>query len=335
MLAVSAALIAGGADAAERRPLTGVAVTAVVDAGRIEGRQGDGVRAFHGIPYAAAPVGALRWRPPQPVAAWSGTRPALRFGDDCLQHPLPVAIDPGSGLPMSEDCLFLNVWTPAGASRGLPVMVWIHGGGGFVIGSGSPGGQRPGAPLARKGVVVVTFNYRAWAASASFALSALTRDHPGEPTGNYGLIDQIAALIWVRRNIAAFGGDPARVTVFGESAGGGSVLALMGSPMARGLFHAAMVESGGGRDRLATLDRANQESRAGYGAGMAFAAKAGLKDADAAQLRALPADKGAGGSGIPQQHHPRRLRRHGHRRPDSYRRPGRRLLPVAARRASP
>ena len=196
---------------------------------------------------------------------------------------------------MSEDCLYLNVWAPAGRARRLPVMVWIHGGG-FVIGSGSLAAS-DGAALARKGVVVVTLNYRL-GRFGFFAHPALTRDHPGEPTGNYGLMDQIAALNWVRRNIAAFGGNPARVTVFGESAGGGSVLALMDSPMARGLFQGAIVESGGGRDRLATLETANHESRAGFAAGMAFAAKAGLKDADAAQLRALPANRVLGDLGF-------------------------------------
>jgi para-nitrobenzyl esterase len=279
LLALCLPLIAAAVAAAPVRPMEGVSVSVATDAGRLQGREADGVRTFRGIPYAAAPVGALRWRPPQPPAPWSGTRPALKFGDDCLQHPLPVAIDPGSGQSMSEDCLYLNVWAPVGGARRLPVMVWIHGGG-FVLGSGSL--------VASDGVVMVSLNYRL-GRFGFFAHPALARDHPGDVTGNFGLMDQIAALKWVRRNIAAFGGDPARITIFGESAGGGSVLALMGSPMARGLFQGAIVESGGGRDRLATLETANHQSRAGYAAGAAFATKAGLKDPDAAQLRALPA----------------------------------------------
>ena len=275
------------AAAAARPPLEGAPVAVPVENGVLGGRALDGVRAFRGIPYAAPPVGALRWRPPQPAPAWSGPREAIRFGADCLQHPLPTFIDPGSGQPTSEDCLYLNVWAPADGAR-HPVMVWIHGGG-FTIGSGAMAAT-DGAALARKGVVVVTLNYRL-GRFGFFAHPALTRDHPDEATGNYALMDQIAALAWVKRNIKAFGGDPAKVTLFGESAGGGSVIALMGSPAARGLFQQAIVESGGGRDDLPGLDRAAADYPAGNAAGQAFAAKAGLKDPDAAALRALPADK--------------------------------------------
>jgi len=270
-------------------------VVVAVEAGAIEGRALDGVRAFRGIPYAAAPLAALRWRPPQPVTAWSGTRAAVSFGNDCLQHPLPTSIDPGSGLPMSEDCLYLNVWAPAGSKARRPVMVWIHGGG-FTIGSGALAAT-DGAALTRQGVVVVTLNYRL-GRFGFFAHPALTRAHPDEPTGNYGLMDQIAALEWVKRNIAAFGGDRADITVFGESAGGGSVLALMGSPMARGLFQKAIVESGGGRDQLPGLDHPAAATPAGDAAGRVFAAKAGLTDPDAAALRALPAEKVLGDLGF-------------------------------------
>jgi para-nitrobenzyl esterase len=268
-------------------PLDGASAGVTVEAGRLDGRLKDGVQVFRGVPYAAAPVGPLRWRPPQPAPAWTGVRPATQFGADCLQHPLPKFIDPGSGQPMSEDCLYLNVWAPAGGGS-HPVMVWIHGGG-FTIGSGAMAAT-DGAALARKGVVVVTLNYRL-GRFGFFAHPALTADHPQEAVGNYALMDQIAALAWVRRNIAAFGGDPTNVTVFGESAGGGSVLALMGSPAARGLFHKAIVQSGGGRDALPSLDRAGPDAPAGYAAGEGFAAKVGLKAPDAAALRAVPADK--------------------------------------------
>ena len=290
-----ALVVAGAAAAGPRPPLEGAPVVVAAPAGAIEGRTADSVEAFRGIPYAAAPVGPLRWRPPQPAVAWSGPRPALAFGNDCPQHPLPAAIDPGSGQPMSEDCLYLNVWAPAANKARRPVMVWIHGGG-FTIGSGALAAS-DGARLAHRGVVVVTLNYRL-GRFGFFAHPAITRDHPGEATGNYGIMDQIAALRWVGRNIAAFGGDPAKVTIFGESAGGGSVLALMGSPMARGLFRAAIVESGGGRDVLATLEAPNEDSRAGYAAGRDFAAKAGLKDPDPMALRALPADAVLGDLGF-------------------------------------
>jgi para-nitrobenzyl esterase len=270
---------------AERPPLQGAPVTARTEAGLAVGRTAEGVKAFRGLPYAAAPVGELRWRPPQPAPRWAGARDASRFGSDCLQHPLPAAIDPGSGQPTSEDCLFLNVWAPASGGR-HPVMVWIHGGG-FTIGSGAIAAT-DGAALARRGVVVVTLNYRL-GRFGFFAHPALARAHPDEPQGDYAFLDQIAALKWVRRNIAAFGGDPGAVTVFGESAGGGSVIALMGSPLARGLFGRAIVESGGGRDVLPSLHEAAGGFAAGYAAGEAFAAHAGLTAPDAAALRALPA----------------------------------------------
>jgi len=278
-------LLPGCAMAAPPAPLDGTPAAATVEAGRAVGRTKDGVTAFRGLPYAAAPVGALRWRPPQPAPAWTGERDASQYGADCLQHPLPAMIDPGSGLPTSEDCLYLNVWAPAGAGK-RPVMVWIHGGG-FTIGSGGKL-ESDGAALARRGVVVVTLNYRL-GRFGFFAHPALAREHPEEPQGNYGFMDQIAALKWVQKNIAAFGGDPRQVTIAGESAGGGSVLTLMGSPAAKGLFQRAIVESGGGRDTPSTLDKPGGETPAGYAAGEAFAAGAGLKEPDAAALRALPA----------------------------------------------
>jgi para-nitrobenzyl esterase len=246
-------------------------------AGALAGVRAGGVVSFKGVPFAAPPVGPLRWRPPQPAKRWTGVRPADRVGPICTQTYNPK--DPGIGpLPMSEDCLTLNVWAPAERGpRGLPVMVWIHGGG-FINGSGAAP-MYDGAVLARQGVVVVTLNYRL-GRFGFFAHPALTAEAPKGPLGNYGLMDQIAALRWVRANIAAFGGDPRAVTIFGESAGGVSVNDLMVSPAARGLFARAITESGLGREAAQPMAVAQRY-------GEAFAAKAGLSHATAAQLRAL------------------------------------------------
>ena len=206
-----------------------------IDSGAVAGTTADGVTSFKGIPFAAPPVGDLRWKSPAPVAAWGEPRAATAYGPDCMQNPLP-GIQAGSR-PMSEDCLTLNVWTPK-AAKGvkLPVMVWIHGGG-FVGGSGTLP-ETDGGLLAKRDVVVVSFNYRL-GRFGFFAHPALGND------GNWGLMDQVAALKWVQRNIASFGGDPAKVTIFGESAGGESVSRLMASPAAKGLFARAIVASGG------------------------------------------------------------------------------------------
>lgn len=245
-----------------------------VTGGALAGASEDGVTVFKGIPYAAAPVGENRWRAPQPAPGWAGVRAATSFGHDCAQAPFPPDAAPIETTP-AEDCLYLNVWKPVTAApgAGLPVMVWIHGGG-FVNGGTSPG-VYAGASFARDGVVFVSLNYRL----GRFGFFA----HPGLAAegfgGNFGFLDQIAALKWVQANIAAFGGDPAHVTVFGESAGGMSVHMLLQSPLARGLFAQAIVESGGGRAGtlpMPTLAAAAQ-------AGATFAP--GL---NAAQLRALP-----------------------------------------------
>jgi para-nitrobenzyl esterase len=205
---------------------------------------GTNVRAFLGIPFAAPPVGKLRWRAPQPVHPWKGVRQAVAFGPRCMQaarvfsHLNMIFRDSGP----SEDCLYLNVWTPAqAASQRLPVMFWIYGGG-FQAGATSEPRQE-GMNLAKKGVVVVSCNYRL-GIFGFFAYPALAKESPHHAAGNYGLMDQIAALRWVRHNIAAFGGDPANVTIFGESAGSWSVSDLMASPLAKGLFQKAIGESG-------------------------------------------------------------------------------------------
>ena len=199
------------------------------------------VRAFKGIPYAAPPVGPLRWKAPQPVVPWSGVRKAADYAPRAMQGRIysdMVFHDDGP----SEDCLYLNLWMPAHpAVRKLPVMVWIHGGG-FIAGSSSEPRQ-DGGNLSKKGVIVVSMNYR-MGVFGFFAHPELTRESAHKASGNYGLMDQVAALQWVKKNIAAFGGDPHNVTIFGESAGSFSVCALMASPLARGLFHRAIGESG-------------------------------------------------------------------------------------------
>ncbi|MGO9545339.1 MAG: carboxylesterase/lipase family protein, partial [Rhodomicrobium sp.] len=211
--------------------------------GRVEGRWQDGVRAFKGIPYAAPPVGDLRWRSPRPPASWTGVWPARDFGAPCPQASSKDIHERG----MSEDCLTLNVWTPArGTGTKLPVMVWLHGG---AFETGWTGLRMyDGSNIANHGVVMVTLNYRL-GPLGFFGHPQLTEEAKAEslPTANYGLLDQIAALLWVKRNIEAFGGDASNVTLFGESAGGVSVLAMMTAPAAKGLFHKVIIQSGGGR----------------------------------------------------------------------------------------
>lgn len=200
-----------------------------------------GITAFKGIPYASPPVGDLRWRAPQPVAAWAGVRSAAKFGKPCLQPPPSPSSLYYSGSPtVSEDCLTLNVWTPTSAGK-LPVMVWIHGG--ALLSGSSAEPLYDGAKLAAQGIVVVSINYRL-GLMGYLAHPALSAESPDKLSGNYGLLDQIAALSWVRDNIAAFGGDPGRVTIAGESAGALSVIALLASPKAKGLFHRAISQSG-------------------------------------------------------------------------------------------
>ncbi|HTQ12570.1 MAG TPA: carboxylesterase/lipase family protein [Rhizomicrobium sp.] len=246
--------------------------------GTLAGTTDGAISVFKDIPFAAPPVGDLRWRAPQPAPAWTGTRDASQFGPICPQAPrLPGGFHEQH--PQSEDCLTANVWTPSTAGK-LPVMVWIHGGA-FRTG-GAANSLYDGSELARHGVVVVTFNYRlGWLGFLD--LPALAAEHPDEPHGNYGLMDQIAALQWVRRNIAAFGGDPDNVTIFGESAGGMSVNDLMVSPPARGLFARAISESG-----LGLINTPSEADAQALGA--AFAQKMGAGDETGAdELKTLRA----------------------------------------------
>jgi para-nitrobenzyl esterase len=214
------------------------------DKGKVEGSvTTDGkVRAFKGIPFAAPPVGSLRWQPPQPAAKWKGVLATKDYGNHCLQtggYPDMIFHDPGP----SEDCLTLNVWTPADAKPGsLPVMVWIFGGG-FNTG-GTSEARQDGQFLAHRNVVVVSMNYRL-GIFGFFVHPELTAESPHHASGNYGLMDQATAIAWVKRNIAAFGGDPNNITIFGESAGSFSVSAQMASPLGRDLFQKAIGESGG------------------------------------------------------------------------------------------
>ena len=236
-LLVVPALLAGGlAVAAQAAP-----VVVEAPAGALQGEALEGVSVFRGIPYAEPPVGKQRWRPPVPAASWDGVRDATRFGPACHQPPSrPGSLyAPAEAPRMSEDCLSLNVWAPADA-KAAPVFVWIHGGS-LVAGTGSDV-MYDGAELAARGLVVVTINYRL-GVLGYLALPQLSEESPQGVSGNYGLLDQVEALRWVQRNIAAFGGDPGNVTIAGESAGALSVMYLMIAPSARGLFHKAIAQS--------------------------------------------------------------------------------------------
>jgi len=279
MLLFSIALIASAA----RKTQQAVRIDSGMVSGRIDFH---GVSSYLGIPFAAPPVGNLRWRPPQPVAAWKGVRAADHFGASCMQDEMGVRLPWSRGFmtqgPISEDCLYLNVWTASpDSSKQMPVMVWIYGGG-YSEGS-SEVAVYNGANLARNGVVVVTFNYRV-GPLGFLAYPALTEESRHHSSGNYGLLDQIAALNWVHQNIAAFGGDSSNVTIFGQSAGAGSVGILMASSLAKGLFEHAITESGlglfRGLDSRKRLADAEQQ-------GAKYAERLGAHSL--AQLRALPA----------------------------------------------
>ena len=269
--------IGSAATPASKAPLLRVQTTV----GTVEGSRVGDLAVFKGLPYAAPPVGELRWRAPQPAEAWQGVRKADAFGKACMQAPgAALAAGAGDIGPMGEDCLTLNVWTPGTGSARRPVMVWIHGGA-LVFGAGSQS-LYDGQALAARGAVVVSLNYR---------LGPLGFfDHPalaGTSGGNvnFGLLDQIAALKWVRENIASFGGDPGNVTVFGESAGGQSVLALFASPKARGLFQRGIVQSAYG------IPSSTREKARRVSIKVASSLGVSAASASAAQLRAIPAQR--------------------------------------------
>jgi len=260
-----------------------------VETGALKGARSVDVVSFKNIPYAAPPVGDRRWRAPAPAAAWTDVRDASKYGNDCMQNRMSWD-KTTSTQPMSEDCLNLNVWAPVTATPAskLPVMVWVHGGG-FVSGSGTAP-VMDGSTLVAHGILVVTFNYRL-GRFGFFAHPALSAESPDATLGNYGFMDQIAALQWIKRNIKAFGGDPDNVTVFGQSAGGDSINNLMLAAPAKGLFQKAIVMSGGGRTVWKSLHDDGPSGPSAESIGQAFAASAGIakgKD-DAAALRAIPA----------------------------------------------
>jgi para-nitrobenzyl esterase len=290
-----------------------------VDSGQLQGVVDDGVASYKGIPFAAPPVGDLRWRPPQPAAPWTGVRQATEFGADCMQGrfgpppppaaPAVPAASPAPRVPPvpaatpaqapSENCLFLNVWSPASAAPGakLPVMFWIYGGG--FVGGSSAMPSTSGTQFAKQGVILVAANYRV-GRFGFFAFPALSRERPDELKGNYAYMDEIAALQWVKRNIAAFGGDPNNVTIFGFSAGGVSVHSLLTMPKARGLFQKAIVESGGSRDSVLTARPMSKDGIdpnypvSAETIGINFARSMGIEDTDRAalaRLRALSAEE--------------------------------------------
>ena len=287
LLALLVPLI-GGAAPLRAQTAIATALRVTTSAGALDGRDSAGVAYWRNIPFAAPPIGPLRWRPPQPVAPWAAPRDAAAFGAMCVQTDALVKLFGGQMEPVSEDCLTLNVWSAGDRVRRRPVMVWIHGGA-FTHGSGRTS-LYDGTRLAQQGVVVVTINYRV-GIFGFLAHPALSAESPTRSSGMYGLLDQAAALRWVQREIAAFGGDPDNVTIFGESAGAFSVGYHLVSPGSRGLFHRAILQSGSpylfplplrGPDSLVTAEQL----------GAKFAERAGVPSAAdaAARLRALPAD---------------------------------------------
>ena len=265
--------------------LTGVAAASVkVETGLVEGTSEDGLTVYRGIPFAAPPVGELRWRAPEPAVKWNGVRRADKFGPACMQGG--ATQDAG----LSEDCLYLNVWTPAKSARErVPVLVWIYGGG--FSGGATSIPTYSGEKLAKRGVVLVSIAYRV-GTLGFLAHPALSAESKNRASGNYGLLDMIAGLEWIQKNIAAFGGDPRRVTIFGESAGGIAVSMLCASPLAKGLFQGAISQSGGsfGPPRPGGLPGENMQLLTdAERAGAAYAAAAGA--ASAAELRKLSAEQ--------------------------------------------
>jgi len=261
-----------------------------VDGGMLQGTTEDGLTVFKGIPFAAPPVGDLRWKAPQPAAKWDGVLQVDKFAPGPIQGG-----NPPSG--KSEDCLYLNVWTPAKSGEDqIPVLVWIYGGG---FGAGATSERNySGENLARKGVVLVSIAYRVGQVGF-LAHPELSAENPNHVSGNYGLLDMISALEWIQKNIVAFGGDPDKVTIFGESAGGIAVSMLCASPLAKGLFHGAISQSGGsfGPPRITTYPGENQKLlKDAELSGLAYAESAGVSSI--AELRKIDADKLPGGRGI-------------------------------------
>jgi para-nitrobenzyl esterase len=258
------------------------APTVTAPAGALQGRMDSEIRAFKGIPYAEAPVGQLRWAPPKPATAWGGVRQAESFGPACFQPtPAGPSIYSDGAPPMSEDCLSLNVWAPENA-RKAPVLVWIHGG---SLNTGASSERMyDGVKLAKRGVVVVSINYRL-GVLGFMAHPALSAESARGVSGNYGLLDQVEALRWVQRNITAFGGDPANVTIAGESAGGLSVMYLLASPDARGLFAKAIAQSAYMISTPSLKERQFGEIPAET---IGLTVQSRLKAADLAALRAMP-----------------------------------------------
>jgi para-nitrobenzyl esterase len=250
--------------------------------GVLRGLEADGVRSFFNIPFAAPPVGDLRWRAPQPPINWTAERDATRPGPICAQGQRPDRS--ANEIPMSEDCLTLNIWTPSEVESPLPVMVWVHGGG-FMVGSGTEP-DYDGTNLARKDVVLVTINYRL-GPLGFLAHPELTAEAPYAASGNYGILDQIAALQWVRQNISAFGGDPENVTIFGESAGSVSTNILQATPLAKGLFHRVIGQSTSQMDPDGGLV-GRQDLRSAEEYGRDFGLKLGA--GSIAEMRALSAE---------------------------------------------
>ncbi len=261
-----------------------------VEGGQVQGTSEDGLTVYKGIPFAAPPVGDLRWRAPRPAATWEGVLQATKFGPGPMQGG-----NPPSG--KSEDCLYLNVWTPAkSANDRIPVLVWIYGGG---FGAGATSERNySGETLAKKGVVLVSIAYRV-GQLGFLAHPELSSESPNRVSGNYGLLDMVAGLHWVQKNIAAFGGDPQKVTIFGESAGGIAVSMLCASPLAKGLFHGAISQSGGsfGPPRPTTFPGENLKRLAdAERAGEAYAKTAGVSSI--AELRKIAADRLPTGRGL-------------------------------------
>jgi para-nitrobenzyl esterase len=256
-------------------------LTVVTTGGQLRGKAAGTVDEFLGIPYAAPPVGPLRWHAPQPAAHWAGVRPATQFGPHCPQYGSQFG-----QASMSENCLFLNVYTPSHVGHALPVLVWIHGG---DLVAGESDDYNP-AGLVRDAAIVVTINYRLGA--LGFLAHPALASSKGGPSGNYGLMDQQAALRWVQANARAFGGDPHNVTIAGESAGGLSVLSQLVSPAAGGLFAKAIIESG-------SYDQVQPGLAAAEASGEAFAAKAGCASQTAACLRSLPVTTILNNQGMP------------------------------------